>query len=114
MFSKATPVEKPKPTTLLGKTIALLPEESNKMKAMMFFGFGALFGMLAVMNIFAIIISPSKFTCSLTIAVLLAMVGLCMWNGPQAYVTKCFEKQYQIRTGTLLISVIGAVWFSLV
>lgn len=113
MFKKA-PVEKPKPTTFLGKTIAMLPEEADKMKAMMFFGFSGLFYLLAFMNILAIIISPAKFTCSFTIGVILGMIGLCQWNGPQAYVEKCLEKQYRIRTGVLVGSIIGAVWFSMI
>lgn len=114
MFKKAEPAPKPKPTTLLGKTIALLPEDSNKMRALMFFGIGSLFLLLAMLNIFAIIISPAKFTCMFTIAVILAMIGLAEWTGPQKYVEKCLEKQYRIRTGTLFFSVMGAIFFSLI
>lgn len=94
--------------------IAKLPEESNKARALIFFGISGLFLFLAFMNILAIVISPGKFTCTFTIAVILAMIGLCLWNGPQAYVEKCCEKQYRIRTGTLLVSIIGAVWFSMI
>ena len=84
------------------------------MRAMMFFGFAGLFCLVAFMNILAIIISPAKFTCSFTFAVILGMIGLCQWNGPQAYVEKCLEKQYRIRTGTLAVSIVGAVWFSII
>ena len=82
MFSKAEPAPKPKPTTIGGKMIAMLPEESNKMKALMFFGFAALFLLLSLVNIFSIILSPAKFTCMFTIAVIMNMVGLALWNGP--------------------------------
>ena len=92
MFSKAEPEPKPVPTTFLGKMIARLPEESNKSRAMIFFGISLLFLMLAFVNILAIVISPAKFTCSFTIAVILAMIGLSLWNGPQEYVGKCLEK----------------------
>ena len=114
MFSKAEPVEKPKPTTIKGKMIAMLPEESNKMRSLIFFGIGALFFLLALINIFSIILSPAKFTCMFTIAVILNMIGLCMWSGPQSYVEKCLEKKYQIRTGTLLVSIVVAIFFSLI
>ena len=82
MFKKQPPVEKPIPTTFTGKMIAKLPEESDKIRAMMFFGIAALFCLLALMNIFAILISPGKFTCTFTLAVILGMIGLCLWNGP--------------------------------
>ena len=92
MFKKAAPVEKPVPTTFTGKMIAKLPEESDKSRAMIFFGLSLLFLMLAFFNILAIIVSPAKFTCAFTIGVILAMLGLCQWNGPQQYVGKCIEK----------------------
>ena len=111
---KSAPIEKPKPTTFGGKMIAMLPEECNKTKALMFFGVASLFLLLAFVNILSIIISPAKFTCSFTIAVILGMIGLSLWNGPQAYVNKCFEKQYLIRTCTLIGSMFGAFWFSVI
>lgn len=93
MFKKA-PIDKPKPTTIPGKFAALLPAESNKPRALIFFGLGGLFLLMALANLITIIISPASFTCFFTLAVIFGMISLALWSGPQAYVEKCFEKQY--------------------
>ena len=52
--------------------------------------------------------------CVFTIAVIAGLNGLAQWNGPQAYMTKLFEKQNLVKTWTLFGSMLGSLWFSLV
>ena len=81
---------------------------------MISFGVSALLLFVSAMSIFRIVTNPASFVCIFTLAVIAAITGLAQWNGPQAYMTKIFEKQYIIRTGVLFSSMFGALWFSIV
>lgn len=80
------------PTTFTEKLFARLPKEKMRTKGLAAFAISALFFFLALMNIVTIVLSPAKFTCTFTIAVLSALTGLAMWNGPEDYMNRCFEK----------------------
>ena len=78
------------------------------------FGLSALLFLCALVNIFSIVLSPSKFVLIFTMAVIAGLTGLSFWNGPQVYFNKIFEKQNLVKTVTLFASMFLSLWFSLV
>jgi len=52
------------------------------MKALGAFGISALLLLVSLFNILSIITNPAGFVCIFTMAVIAALVGLAMWNGP--------------------------------
>ena len=83
-------------------------------RALVFFGLSALFLLMALANLITIIISPASFTMFFTMAVIFFMIGLALWNGPRAYVEKCMQKQYRLRSIVLALSILGAFYFSVI
>ena len=98
----------------MGKVFSILPKEPNYKFAFISFAICGLMLLASIINVFTIVLSPGKFVCIFTFAVLSGLSGLAFWNGPQVYMNKIFEKQYLVRTSTLFISMALALWFSLV
>ena len=71
-----------KPQTRLEKIFSVLPKEKMYMKALAAFGISALLLLVSLFNILSIITNPAGFVCIFTMAVIAALVGLAMWNGP--------------------------------
>ena len=92
----------------------MLPEETNYTKALMCFGVCLLLMFLSLTTIFRIVTNPASFVLVFTMAVISGLAGLALWNGPQAYARKLFEKQNIIKTSILFGSMILALWFSLI
>ena len=101
------------PKNCVEKILQKLPEESDKPRAIIFFGLSALFSLLAFANLLTIIISPASFTMFFTLAVIFGMVALAVWTGPRQYVETCLEKRYRVRSGALVLSILGAFYFSI-
>ena len=94
--------------------ISKLPTEKSVSNACISFGISILLLFVSFINIFSIITNPGSFVLIFTLANIAAIVGLAHWNGPQAYMTKIFEKQNLVKTCVLFGSMFLALWFSLV
>ena len=103
------------PTGFLAtKVFSRLPEHKSVSNAGIAFAIAALLLFVDFISIFSIVTSPGKFTVIFTLTIIALLVGLCHWNGPQAYMNKMFEKENMVKTLTLLGSMFCSLFFALV
>ena len=95
--------------TRLEKLFACLPKEKMYMKACAAFGISALLFVISLSQLFKIVTNPAVFVSIFTLAVLAAIAGLALWNGPQDYMIKIFQKKFLVRT----VGLFGSMFFSL-
>ena len=84
------------------------------MKGCAAFGIAALLFLISLSQIAKIATNPPVFVSIFTLAVLAALTGLALWNGPQDYMNKIFQKKFLLRTVGLFSSMFLALLFSII
>jgi hypothetical protein len=105
--------EEPEPQGALA-IFNCLPNTKSYMYAAVAFVVAGIFIFMSLMMLPMIVLSPSKFVCTFSLAMCSMIVGLSLLKGVRVYIKDMFNAKNRVASIALIISMMLSLYFSLI